>query len=427
MAVNISNEFHRTSTNPIDDSLTLTKAQMLAISDNIMPNKYFTICQDDGYIYLYDKSATASLTTGKFTKFEGGDTSDCIKFDSGDVIHISGKVFGDDIIPNGDNVMNLGDTTNTFYKGYINHVETFEIKLKYNYQNDVNFDRIFIEDGYDTGEIIILKSGSKLTIPVLSYTTDAKVVTSTDGSPVGSTLSNSACTIWAGLNNQNWISFDDNYELDKACEYSVTDNSISTALTSSDTKLVTGRSVYYHCVNGYAPIGHASTNTTYGTGNASNYGHLKLSSSVASTSGESGGVAATPYAVKAAYDLASTANDRITSGIVMFVLHFNIGTGSVSGVSINNLIGSVTLQSNTSGYSVSGSEIPNSGSYGVWFKVSVSKKFRGCVVSYGGQGITVKNGTGSNRISGLMSYQEAASQYIAIGATMGYDVLIIGY
>lgn len=72
MSINISQAFKRTSANAVDESLTLTKAQMLAVNDNLMPAKYFTVCQDDGYIYLYDKSATPSVTTGKFTKFEGG-------------------------------------------------------------------------------------------------------------------------------------------------------------------------------------------------------------------------------------------------------------------------------------------------------------------------------------------------------------------
>ena len=71
MSVNISESFHRTSTNPVDDTLTLTKSQMKAINDNVMPNKYFSICQDDGYIYLYDKSNSVDSTLGKFRKFEG--------------------------------------------------------------------------------------------------------------------------------------------------------------------------------------------------------------------------------------------------------------------------------------------------------------------------------------------------------------------
>lgn len=55
-------------------------------------------------------------------------------------------------------------------------------------------------------------------------------------------------------------------------------------------------------LNDKAPTNHASGATTYGVGNASNYGHLKLSDSTTSTSGTSSGIAATPRAVKTAYD-----------------------------------------------------------------------------------------------------------------------------
>lgn len=72
MAINVSQAFHRTASAAIDDTMTLTKAQMVAVNDNLMPSYYFTVCQDDGFIYLYDKSATPSSQTGKFTKFEGG-------------------------------------------------------------------------------------------------------------------------------------------------------------------------------------------------------------------------------------------------------------------------------------------------------------------------------------------------------------------
>ena len=61
-------------------------------------------------------------------------------------------------------------------------------------------------------------------------------------------------------------------------------------------------------LNAKAPTSHASTATSYGMGTASNYGHVKLSDSTASTSAASAGIAASPKAVKAAYDLASTAN-----------------------------------------------------------------------------------------------------------------------
>lgn len=60
-------------------------------------------------------------------------------------------------------------------------------------------------------------------------------------------------------------------------------------------------------VGAKADKNHASTTTDFGVGNADKYGHLKLSDSTGLNSGVSGGIAATPAAVKAAYDLASTA------------------------------------------------------------------------------------------------------------------------
>lgn len=62
--------------------------------------------------------------------------------------------------------------------------------------------------------------------------------------------------------------------------------------------------------NGKAPTSHASSETTYGKGTSSNYGHVKLSDSTSTTSGASAGIAATPTAVKAAYDLANTAKSN---------------------------------------------------------------------------------------------------------------------
>lgn len=73
MAVNISQPFHRTSAKPIDDSIVLTLAQMKAINDNLMPSHYFAVCQDDGQMYIYDKSATPTTTSGKFKKIESGE------------------------------------------------------------------------------------------------------------------------------------------------------------------------------------------------------------------------------------------------------------------------------------------------------------------------------------------------------------------
>ncbi len=62
---------------------------------------------------------------------------------------------------------------------------------------------------------------------------------------------------------------------------------------------------------GKAPTNHRSTSTTYGTGTSSYYGHVKLSDSVASSSGASSGVAATPAAVKTAYNAATAAQNDV--------------------------------------------------------------------------------------------------------------------
>lgn len=114
--ISVSQAFHRTSANPVDDTLTLTKSEMLAINDNLMPSKYLTVCQDDGCIYLYDKSATPNQTTGKFTKFEGsggGGGSESLPMV--------------DTLPTASSEYNLkaymytgeNDTTNGYYKGVI--------------------------------------------------------------------------------------------------------------------------------------------------------------------------------------------------------------------------------------------------------------------------------------------------------------------
>lgn len=65
---------------------------------------------------------------------------------------------------------------------------------------------------------------------------------------------------------------------------------------------------------GAAPLSHASTSTTHGAGDSNNYGHVKLSDSVSSTSGASAGIAATPAAVKRVYDIANGKAPAYTYG-----------------------------------------------------------------------------------------------------------------
>ena len=54
----------------IDNRLVLSKQEMFNINDNHMPAKYFAVCSDDGYLYIYNKdSAIISSETGKFKKY----------------------------------------------------------------------------------------------------------------------------------------------------------------------------------------------------------------------------------------------------------------------------------------------------------------------------------------------------------------------
>lgn len=60
-----------------------------------------------------------------------------------------------------------------------------------------------------------------------------------------------------------------------------------------------------------APVSHASTATTYGVGNGTNYGHVKLSDTYGSSDGVSSGKAATPKAVESAYEQACDYADGV--------------------------------------------------------------------------------------------------------------------
>ena len=77
-----------------------------------------------------------------------------------------------------------------------------------------------------------------------------------------------------------------------------------TTLNSSVTSLETA-------VSEKAPKSHAVANTTYGIGNSSNYGHVKLSDNVNSTTSASDGVAATPKAVNDVNSKVTTLSDTV--------------------------------------------------------------------------------------------------------------------
>lgn len=87
---------------------------------------------------------------------------------------------------------------------------------------------------------------------------------------------------------------------------------------------------------GVPPTSHGSTAATYGVGNASQYGHLKLSDAVDRASGATGGTAATPAAVKAAKEAAdaaqSSANCAQSSADAAMTKASTLATASAPGI-----------------------------------------------------------------------------------------------
>lgn len=79
---------------------------------------------------------------------------------------------------------------------------------------------------------------------------------------------------------------------------------VDSAMSSTSTNPVQNK-VVNSALSGKAPTSHRSTSTTYGMATGTYYGHAKLSDATDDTSDASSGVAATPAAVKAAYDLAN--------------------------------------------------------------------------------------------------------------------------
>lgn len=62
----------------IDNRLVLSKAEMLSVNDNQMPDTYFAVCTDDKKLYVYNKDSNPSEETGKFTLYGSGSTIESI-------------------------------------------------------------------------------------------------------------------------------------------------------------------------------------------------------------------------------------------------------------------------------------------------------------------------------------------------------------
>lgn len=94
----------------------------------------------------------------------------------------------------------------------------------------------------------------------------------------------------------------DNLESSRLKTYASDSSAWDTSPTSASTKPVTSGGVYTG-LSGKAPTSHASTATTYGVGNASNYGHVKLNDSYTQSGGAaSASVGASSKAVVDGYN-----------------------------------------------------------------------------------------------------------------------------
>ena len=56
----------------IDSRLILSKAEMLTIKDNTMPDTYLAVCKDNNSIYIYSKDNSIDPETGKFRVYTTG-------------------------------------------------------------------------------------------------------------------------------------------------------------------------------------------------------------------------------------------------------------------------------------------------------------------------------------------------------------------
>ena len=123
-------------------------------------------------------------------------------------------------------------------------------------------------------------------------------------------------------------------------------------------------------LNAKAKTNHADTTSSYGLGDATKYGHLKLSDSYSSSTSTSGGTAATPKAVKDAYDRGSAAINNLATHAAVAASNSNLGHIKMAATTVT-LEKNVTSWSKTpSGVTFSATDIvfvaPAGSSYSQW-------------------------------------------------------------
>ena len=72
--INLPQGFKVGAAEAVDSRLTLSKTEMLAIKDSLMPTVYFAVCKDDHAIYNKDNSVDPK--TGKFRVYISGSSEE---------------------------------------------------------------------------------------------------------------------------------------------------------------------------------------------------------------------------------------------------------------------------------------------------------------------------------------------------------------
>ena len=74
--INLPQGFKVGAADAIDSRLTLSKVEMLAIKDDLMPTVYLAVCKDDNFIYIYNKDNSVDSETGKFRVYMSGSSGE---------------------------------------------------------------------------------------------------------------------------------------------------------------------------------------------------------------------------------------------------------------------------------------------------------------------------------------------------------------
>ena len=162
-------------------------------------------------------------------------------------------------------------------------------------------------------------------------------------------------------------------------------------------------------LSGKAPTSHASTANTYGIGTGSNYGHVKLSDSTSSTSSTSSGIAATPAAVKAAYELANTAKTTADSKAASSHTHNYAASSSAGGAATTVAVTNTTPASATTYYPLyatgtSGSQTVRANSDLYYYDTGSASYFNvGSASQLGGLTLHQNNGYYANIVPGSLT------------------------